>query len=251
MENFTYYVKGTVIGNKECQNDGEVLQPADLAEFCEEINNLIKEDEYSNLAEYYDEGPGGILSIIPSVIVDVDGKLYSLTTIKADHELAAEEMIDMLDYLSGQFSDGWGEGFEQRSFYECPEEIECEEWDEEEQEYYRESYTETAYFYISFWYSEKEGREPHRLWFETPKKERIGEDGTSHLPLEGEPIVPVKPRCKLIGEDGNVFNLIGLTAKALKKAGQDERAKEMQGRVIKAGSYSEALAIMSEYVVIY
>jgi hypothetical protein len=34
----------------------------------------------------------------------------------------------------------------------------------------------------------------------------------------------IKPKCKLLGEDGNVFNLIGIAAKTLDKAGQRENA---------------------------
>jgi hypothetical protein len=57
-----------------------------------------------------------------------------------------------------------------------------------------------------------------------------------------------KPRCKLIGEDGNVFNLIGLAAKALRRAGQPEKATEMSHKVFTCGSYDEALSIISDYV---
>lgn len=57
-----------------------------------------------------------------------------------------------------------------------------------------------------------------------------------------------KPVVQLIGQDGNVFNLLGICSRALKKAGSFEEAKAMQERVFKAGSYTEALSIMGEYV---
>ncbi len=57
-----------------------------------------------------------------------------------------------------------------------------------------------------------------------------------------------KPKCKMIGADGNVFNLIGIASKALKKSGMSEEAKEMQTRVMSCGSYNDALCIMMEYV---
>lgn len=57
-----------------------------------------------------------------------------------------------------------------------------------------------------------------------------------------------KPKCPLIGSDGNVFNLIGLTQKSLIAVNEDKLAKEMQDRVYQSGSYAEALNIMQEYV---
>lgn len=57
-----------------------------------------------------------------------------------------------------------------------------------------------------------------------------------------------KPDCKLIGEDGNVFNLMGLAARALRRNGLAEQATEMTERVTGCGSYDEALCIIGEYV---
>ena len=63
-----------------------------------------------------------------------------------------------------------------------------------------------------------------------------------------EPVAFVKPKCKLVGTDGNVFSLIGLASKALRKAGLPEKAKEMSTKIFACGSYGEALSIMDEYV---
>ena len=57
-----------------------------------------------------------------------------------------------------------------------------------------------------------------------------------------------KPKVKIVGQDGNVFNLMGICANALKRAGQYEEAAELQKRVMSSGSYGEALIIMLEYV---
>lgn len=57
-----------------------------------------------------------------------------------------------------------------------------------------------------------------------------------------------KPRCKLLGQDGNIFNLMGLASRALRMAGQGDKVKEMCNRVIRSGSYHQALAIIMEYV---
>ena len=60
-----------------------------------------------------------------------------------------------------------------------------------------------------------------------------------------------KPVCKLIGKDGNIFNLMGIASKTLKEAGMNEEAKEMVERINNSNSYIEALAIISEYVEIH
>jgi glutamate mutase epsilon subunit len=57
-----------------------------------------------------------------------------------------------------------------------------------------------------------------------------------------------KPRCKLIGEDGNIFNLMGIASRTLKKAGMKDKADEMVDKITKSKSYDEALSIIMEYV---
>jgi hypothetical protein len=57
-----------------------------------------------------------------------------------------------------------------------------------------------------------------------------------------------KPICKLIGRDGNVFNLIAIATTALKNSGYKQEAKEMSARCFDCGSYTEAIRIISEYV---
>jgi len=59
----------------------------------------------------------------------------------------------------------------------------------------------------------------------------------------------MRPKCRLIGEDGNIFNLMGVVSRTLKEAGEPEKANEMIRRITKgAKNYDEALAILMEYV---
>lgn len=55
-------------------------------------------------------------------------------------------------------------------------------------------------------------------------------------------------QCPLIGQDGNVFNLIGIASRTLKDNGMAAEASEMSSRVFASGSYGEALSIIGEYV---
>lgn len=57
-----------------------------------------------------------------------------------------------------------------------------------------------------------------------------------------------KPKCPLIGANGNIFNLLGMASRTLRENGMREEAKEMQSRVTISGSYSEALNVIGEYV---
>lgn len=59
----------------------------------------------------------------------------------------------------------------------------------------------------------------------------------------------LKPDCPLIGQDGNIFNLMGIASRTLRQNGMPEQATEMCSRITEtAGSYSEALGIIGEYV---
>lgn len=58
-----------------------------------------------------------------------------------------------------------------------------------------------------------------------------------------EPTVP----CRLVGEDGNIFAVLGRARRALQKAGRHEDGYAMCQRVKNARSYDEALVIIMEY----
>lgn len=57
-----------------------------------------------------------------------------------------------------------------------------------------------------------------------------------------------KPKINLLGEDGNIFAILGRASRALKQVGMTDETKEMFDRVTSCGDYYEALNIISEYV---
>ena len=59
---------------------------------------------------------------------------------------------------------------------------------------------------------------------------------------------PAKPSMNLIGEDGNIFSIMGRASGLLRRAGLREQAAEMIDRVSSCGDYYKALNIISEYV---
>ena len=206
-----------------------------LLPILDEINELIDEDiqEVGGLAYYLDDRYPEAKEKVRDIrigVMELEGKVVGLAVVRAIEELSQQGIEEIKDYLTGQYSDGWGEGFEQRPIKEWREEVEYEEYDEEEDDYYICIDYENHELYLSFW-SDK--------------------DWEIRLLEEGEELIkeaPKKPICKLIGEDGNIFNLLAIARRSLLRAGLKQEAEEMVDRVTSSNSYGEALGIIGEYV---
>ena len=57
-----------------------------------------------------------------------------------------------------------------------------------------------------------------------------------------------KPKMNLLGEDGNIYAILGRASRLLRQNGQSTQAEQMYFRVTSSQSYDEALHIISEYV---
>ena len=57
-----------------------------------------------------------------------------------------------------------------------------------------------------------------------------------------------KPDCPLIGQDGNIFNLMGIASRTLRENGMSEEAKQMQQEITQCESYGAALNVIGRYV---
>ena len=64
--------------------------------------------------------------------------------------------------------------------------------------------------------------------------------------------VAEKPNCALLGEDGNIVNLMGIAARTLRENGMEEKAEEMMKRITggECHDYYEALSVIDQYVTI-
>ena len=69
-------------------------------------------------------------------------------------------------------------------------------------------------------------------------------------PATAEEVKNEKPLCPLIGQDGNIFNLMGIASRTLTRSGLSDLATEMCGRIYNCQSYNEALSIIGEYVTV-
>ena len=66
---------------------------------------------------YWYRKPDSVNDKVHSVVFDVEqrhGRLWGVAECQISGELSAEELATLKKYISGQASDGWGEGFEQR-----------------------------------------------------------------------------------------------------------------------------------------
>ena len=195
--------------------EGCPLDGHDLLQYADAVDEAVKKDiaDFNgNLMQYYREDDSVRRKVVRAVpnVDEVNGELVGSLWVDTDAPLTAEEQAVFCAYISGQYSDGWGEGFEQR-------EIDVGD----------------GKLYVHFW-------QDHDF-----ELKRDVPDMTEFKKLLNR---PKKPKMQLIGQDGNIFAIMGRASRLLKNAGQSDKAKEMCDRVTASQSYSEALNIVSEYV---
>ena len=108
-----------VYGNM--QDEPELLTGRDLTAYEDHIRSaLVKyrmpEEVARGIMHWYDE-LNSVNDKVRSVTFNVerrDGKLWGIAECQISGELSAAELTTLKEYIEGQASDGWGEGFEQR-----------------------------------------------------------------------------------------------------------------------------------------
>ena len=110
------------------ENDEEIVLSGQNAAQCKtEILAALKEDEdrsrdmlLRGLMAYYrddDEVGRNVLSARPTIKVDDSGNLVGVCTCCVHGGITDEQLEVLIDYITGQYSDGWGEGFEGNSIH--------------------------------------------------------------------------------------------------------------------------------------
>ena len=192
--------------------EGYPMDGHDLLQYADAVDEAVKKDIVDfdgDLMQYYHEDDSvrsKVVSAVPSVEI-CGNKLCGCLTVELKETLLDDEQTVLCNYISGQYSDGWGEGFEQRDIR-----------------------VDDGTLAVHFW--QEDGFEM------TPEREMQQESATREI----------RPKMKLIGQDGNIFAIMGRASRLLKNAGQSDKAKEMCGRVMASKSYNAALTIVSEYV---
>ena len=195
--------------------EGCPLDGHDLLQYADAVDEAVKKDiaDFNgDLMQYYHEDDSvrqKVVSAVPSVEIH-GNKLCGCLNVELRESLNEGEQAVLCDYISGQYSDGWGEGFEQR-------EIDVGD----------------GKLYVHFW-------QDHDF-----ELKRDVPDMTEFKKLLNR---PKKPKMQLIGQDGNIFAIMGRASRLLKSSGQGDKAKEMRDRVMSCDSYQKALNIVSEYV---
>ena len=195
--------------------EGCPLDGHDLLQYADAVDETVKKDiaDFNgDLMRYYREDDSVRRKVVRAVptVDEVNGELVGSLWVDTDAPLTAEEQAVFCAYISGQYSDGWGEGFEQR-------EIDVGD----------------GKLYVHFW-------QDHDF-----ELKRDVPDMTEFKKLLNR---PKKPKMQLIGQDGNIFAIMGRASRLLKDIGQRDKAKEMCDRVMSCDSYQKALGIISEYV---
>ena len=184
----------------------------ELLEYETAIRDAVENDTRNfggDLMQYYHEDDSvrnKVVTAVPSVEVH-GNKLCGCLTVELKETLLDDEQTVLCNYITGQYSDGWGEGFEQRDIR-----------------------VDDGTLAVHFW--QEDGFKM------TPSFEKIQD----HMQMTQ------RPKMQLLGQDGNIFAIMGRASRLLKNAGQRDKAKEMCNRVMASKSYNAALAIVSEYV---
>ena len=79
-------------------------------------NNAAPEETESGIMHWYDKEDAVCEKVkrMEFTVEERDRRLWGVAECKVVGELTANEKVNLIDFISGQASDGWGEGFEQR-----------------------------------------------------------------------------------------------------------------------------------------
>ena len=101
--------------------EAERLTGGELASYEDKIRsalfkNRMQEEQVRGIMYWYRK-PDSVNDKVHSVVFDVEqrhGRLWGVAECQISGELSAGELAALKKYISGQASDGWGEGFEQQ-----------------------------------------------------------------------------------------------------------------------------------------
>ena len=190
------------LGDDYSEYEGIPYTGKELAGYRDVIRDAIYEDVkdfYGDLMRYYREDDSvrsKVVSAVPSVEI-CGNKLCGCLTVELKETLLDDEQTVLCNYISGQYSDGWGEGFEQRDIR-----------------------VDDGTLAVHFW--QEDGFKMMPSFEKIPKPEKNS----------------LRPKMQLIGQDGNIFAIMGASLAAAKKCRAE---RQRQGNVRQGHGKSKLL----------
>lgn len=127
MKQYTYIFKSPLSGSISCDelfSDTEGVAHLDSEEMAHVYNYdprlaSFLENNQEDLTEYmHDELKSYVRKLEVGNHALLGGALYLLSYVCTDSKMTDEQAQQVMRYITGQFSDGWGEGLEQREWRE-------------------------------------------------------------------------------------------------------------------------------------
>lgn len=201
----------------ETNDPDDVWNGYDLLEYQEKIRKAIEERNRwtgSNLMEYYNQNDSVKEKVrsLELTVVEHNGELKGCAVATVSLGLDSRELEQMKEYLTGQYADGWGEGFEQNPIQ-----------------------SGDIQMYVHFW-NWKNFQFAILQEIELPEQRKTKSQDR------------LKMKIDLKGPDGNIYAVEGRAIQVLREAGRSKEVKEMDRRMRESGSYYHALDIINEYV---
>ncbi|MFG6364066.1 hypothetical protein [Schaedlerella sp.] len=225
------------------EEPGREMDDRELADHEEAIRKAVDKvnspeieggNPFDLMEECFDGSPSiqekvehGVISV-----ENVEGVLYGCTTLLLKEALEAWELEEMCEYISMQYSDGWGEVFEQRDIPADGGIIRV----------YFDPVRDP-----DFQIQSKVIKNPN---LENQKNDISDSGKSAVLKTEEQNPQMKKPRpiLSLTRCGRHIFSVLSGAMQILIKTGQREEADEMYDRVSKVQGYEESLAIICEYV---
>jgi hypothetical protein len=128
-----YYDKYGDLEDESCTLSGQDLLDQEDAIIAALVKNQLPEESERGLMHWYDEADP-VNEKVQSVVFTAenrDGQLWGVAECRVRGELSQTELDTLKKYISGQASDGWGEGFEQRELKTADGEMYVHLWNSE------------------------------------------------------------------------------------------------------------------------
>lgn len=218
MEKKIYFLSPLEAEMYEQTNESDdVWSGHDLLEYQEEIRKAIEERNQwtgANLMEYYgkDDSVREKVESLELTVVEHNGELKGCAVATVSPGLDSRELDQVKKYLTGQYADGWGEGFEQTPIEAGDIQLFVHFWNRK-----------------NFQFEVLQGAAP---------LEQAAPEQTGRLEMQID----------LKGPDGNIYAVEGKAIQTLRDAGRGNEVDEMDRRVRGSHSYYRALDIINEYV---